>query len=101
MHLILVSDRLATAKSITLSVRHLILGIGAFALLVLGTATAFSYLTVRYAAYIHLPELHSVMRSLTAEDNRGTAEVRRGNMNGEAVLLREVQAQQLRGGARG
>jgi murein DD-endopeptidase MepM/ murein hydrolase activator NlpD len=101
VHLILVSDRLATAKSITLSARHFILGAGVFALLVLGTATAFSYLTVRYAAYIQLPELQSLMRSLSAEDNRRTAEVTRENINAMAVKLGEMQAQLIRLGTMG
>lgn len=101
MHLILVSDRLATAKTITLSARHLVLAVSAFLLLILGTSTAFSYLTVRYAAHIHLPELRTLVRNLSAEDSRRAADATRENINAMAVKLGEMQAQLIRLGTMG
>ena len=50
MHIILVSDRLTTAKSINLSWRHLIIGVTGFVVLVIGMSSLFSYVTVRHAA---------------------------------------------------
>ncbi len=101
MHLILVSDRLATAKSFTLSTRHLVLAGLAFGLLVIGTATAFSYLTVRYAAHVRLPVLQDLVRSISAEDSRRSADVARENINAMAVKLGEMQAQLIRLGTLG
>lgn len=101
MHLILVSDRLTTAKTITLSMRHFALMAMAFALLVLGTATAFSYMTVRYAAYIKIPELQSMLRSVSAADAQRSTDATRENINAMAVKLGEMQAQLIRLGTLG
>lgn len=101
MHLILVSDRLTTAKTITLSMRHFALAAMGFALLVLGTSTAFSYLTVRYAAQIKLPELQTLVRSLSAQDSQRSTDVTRENINAMAVKLGEMQAQLIRLGTLG
>lgn len=101
MHLILVSDRFATAKSFTLSGRHLLVAACVLALLILGMSTAFSYLTVRYAAYVRLPELQSLLRTISAEENRRTAEMTRENISAMAVKLGEMQAQLIRLGTLG
>ncbi len=101
MHLILVSDRLATAKSFTLSTRHLLIAAIAIGLLVIGTSTAFSYLTVRYAAQIRFPALQDMVRNLSAEDSRRSAELARENINAMAVKLGEMQAQLIRLGTLG
>jgi murein DD-endopeptidase MepM/ murein hydrolase activator NlpD len=101
VHLILVSDRLTTAKTITLSARHFLLAAIVFVLLVLGTSTAFSYLTVRYAAYIRLPELQTMLRSLSAEERERTADISKENINAMAVKLGEMQAQLIRLGTLG
>jgi murein DD-endopeptidase MepM/ murein hydrolase activator NlpD len=101
VHLILVSDRLATAKSFTLSTRHLLIAAIAIGLLVIGTSTAFSYLTVRYAAQIRFPALQDMVRNLSAEDSRRSAELARENINAMAVKLGEMQAQLIRLGTLG
>ncbi len=101
MHLILVSDRLATAKSITLSTRHLFIAALVMGLLVIGTSTAFSYLTVRYAAQIRFPALQDLVRNISAEDSRRSAELARENINAMAVKLGEMQAQLIRLGTLG
>ena len=57
MQIILISDRLARARSVHMSVRHLV-GTGLFALVLLFGATAALYwLTLRYAADVKLPAL--------------------------------------------
>jgi murein DD-endopeptidase MepM/ murein hydrolase activator NlpD len=101
VHLILVSDRLATAKSITLSSRHLVLAVAVLFSAVLGMSSLFSYLTVRYAVEWRLPVLQDIVRTVNAEDARRSAEVARENINAMAVKLGEMQAQLIHLGTLG
>lgn len=96
MHIILVSDRLATARSITITARHVVLASVAFVLLVLGMSSLFSYVTVRHAAEIRLPFLQSLLVSLREQEAQKTQEFMRGNLNAMAVRLGQMQAQLIR-----
>ena len=96
MHLILVSDRLATAKTITLTPRHLAAAMTALVGVVIVLSSFFSYLTVRHAAEIRLPFLQDLLRSVTADENRRSAQFVRENLNVMAVKLGEMQAQLTR-----
>ena len=96
MHLILVSDRLATAKTITLTPRHLVFAVAGLVATVIALSTFFSYLTVRHAADIRLPFLQDLLRTVTAEENRRSTEFVRENLNVMAVKLGEMQAQLTR-----
>lgn len=93
MHIILVSDRLATAKSINLSWRHLIFGIAGFVTLIIGMSSLFSYVTVRHAAEIRLPFLQNMLRALNAAETERSKEFVRENLNAMAVKLGQMQAQ--------
>ena len=59
MHIILVSNRLATAKSISLSARHLLLGMALLAVAVVALSSSMSYLAFRHAAGVKLPLLQT------------------------------------------
>lgn len=96
MHIILVSDRLATAKTIVLTWRHLALASMALLVLVIALSSLFSYITVRHAAEIRLPVLQDLLRSATAEESRASREFVRENLNAMAVRLGQMQAQLLR-----
>ena len=96
MHIILVSDRLATAKTITLTWRHLVSVAALFAALVLGLSSLLSYLSVRHAAEIRLPFLQDLLRSVNAEDSERSKAFVRQNLNAMAVKLGEMQAQMTR-----
>lgn len=93
MHIILVSDRLATAKSINLGWRHLFFGVAGFFALVIGMSSLFSYVTVRHAAEIRLPFLQDMLRSMTAADTERSNEFVRENLNAMAIKLGQMQAQ--------
>ena len=101
MHLILVSDHLATAKSINLGMRHFVLGGVVVVVAMIGLSSLFSYLTVRYAAELRLPVLQDIVRSVNAEDARRSAAVARENINAMAVKLGEMQAQLIHMGTLG
>lgn len=96
MHIILVSDRLATAKTITLTGRHLFGGFVLMVALVIGLSTLFSYVTVRHAAEIRLPFLQDLVRAISLEEAQKSKEFVRENINSMAVRLGQMQAQLMR-----
>ena len=96
MHIILVSDRLTTAKTIVLTRRHLAMATAALTVLVLSLSSLFSYMTVRHAAEIRLPILQDIVQAASAEQTRASHEFVRENLNAMAVRLGQMQAQLLR-----
>lgn len=96
MHIILVSDRLATAKTIVVTRRHVAMAMVAVAATVIALSSLFSYVTVRHAAEIRLPFLQQIVQATAAEENRASREFARENINAMAVRLGEMQAQLLR-----
>ncbi len=96
MHIILVSDRLATAKTITITVRHVFLAFVGLMAVVIGLSTLFSYVTVRHAAEIRLPFLQDLVRAVSIEETQKSKEFVRENLNAMAVRLGQMQAQLMR-----
>lgn len=96
MHIILVSDRLATAKTVTLTGRHLVAAVVGLAALVVVLATLFSYVTVRHAAEIRLPFLQELVRAISLDEAQKSKEFVRENINAMAVRLGQMQAQLTR-----
>ena len=96
MQIILISDRLARAKSVSLSLRHL-LGSAILGLtVVLGATASLYWLTLQYAADLRLPALQRlVLAAQQADEERGRAFVHQ-NLNAMAVKLGEMQAQLTR-----
>lgn len=96
MHIILVSSRLATTRSITLEGRHLLALTGLLVFLILLTASLFSWLTVRHAVEWRLPFIEEqVGQGQADESQRGQAFVRE-NLNAMATRLGQLQAQLVR-----
>jgi len=96
MHIILVSSRLAKARSLTLTTTHLVAGALAMTLIVFGLAAALFWLTVRHAAEIKLPALESLVQSAQESQARKTQDFLRENLNAMAVKLGQMQAQLMR-----
>jgi murein DD-endopeptidase MepM/ murein hydrolase activator NlpD len=96
VQIILISDRMAKARSVSLSLRHFV-GTALLGLGILCAATAGLYwLTLRYAAEIRAPALQRlVLAAQEAEGERGRAFVQQ-NLNAMAVKLGEMQAQLTR-----
>ena len=96
MQIILISDRLARARSVSLSLRHLF-GSALLALAaVLGATAGLYWLTLRYAAEVPLPALQRlVLSAQEAEAERSRAFVQQ-NLNAMAVKVGEMQAQLTR-----
>lgn len=96
MHIILVSDRLTTAKTIVLTWRHLAMAMAMLATTVIGLSSLFSYVTVRHAADIRLPFVRDLLQEANAEENRVSHQFVRENLNAMAIRLGEMQAQLMR-----
>lgn len=96
MNIILVSEKLAKAKTITLGPPHLaLLAVGAlFAVLIL--AAALHYAIVRFATNLSLPYLDSFLLSARHEQQEKNQSYLRENLNAMAVRLGQMQAQLLR-----
>jgi len=96
VQIILISDRLAKARSVNLSAVHLA-GVLLLGLALLCSATSAVYwFTLRYAAEFRIPVLQQlVVASQEAEAERGRTFVQQ-NLNAMAVKLGEMQAQLTR-----
>lgn len=93
MHIILVSDRLATARTITLTGGHLALIATALVVVVLALSSMMSYLTVRHAAEVRLPFLQELLRTISLEEAGKTRELVRENLATMAARLGQMQGQ--------
>ncbi|OIQ96520.1 murein DD-endopeptidase MepM [mine drainage metagenome] len=96
LHIILVSDRMAKARSIQLTWRHFVLAIAGFLALVVTLSSLFSYVTVRHAAQIHLPFLQDLLRATNDAEAERSKTFLRDNLNAMAVKLGQMQAQLIR-----
>ncbi len=96
MHIILVSNRLATAKSIALDARHVLLGMALLAATVLVLSSSLSYLVFRHAADIKLPMVQTLLLSAQEQQTQNTKDFMRENLNAMAVRLGQMQAQLMR-----
>ena len=96
MHIILVSSRLAKARSLTLTTVHLAVGAVLTALLVFSLTLGLFWITVRHAAELKLPLLDSLLLSAQEQQRRKTEEFLRENLNAMAVKLGQMQARLMR-----
>lgn len=93
MQIILVSNHMATARSITLTPRHLLFAVTALVVTVLALSSMFSYLTVRHAAEIRLPFLQDMLRAISLEEAGKTRDLVRDNLANMAARLGQMQGQ--------
>lgn len=96
MNIILVSERLAKARTITVGApQFAMLGLGAvLSLLVL--AAAMNYVMLRFAADLNIPYLQTMLLSAQREQHLKSESYLRENLNAMAVKLGQMQAQLLR-----
>jgi len=96
VQIILISDRLAKARSVTLSAMHLVASGSVLLMVVLAATAAVYWLTLRYAAEVPVPALQRlVLAAQETEAERSRAFVQQ-NLNAMAVKLGEMQAQLTR-----
>jgi len=96
VQIILISDRLAKARSLNLSAVHLTALLLLALALLCGSTAALYWFTLRYAADIKIPVLQQlIVATQEAEAERGRTFVQQ-NLNAMAVKLGEMQAQLTR-----
>ena len=92
MHIILVSNRLATAKTVVITPRVVVAAVAIFLAMMFATSALFSWLSVQF----RLPFLENLVLSVhKTETERSEAYVRE-NLNAMATKLGQMQAQLLR-----
>ncbi len=96
MHIILVSNRLATAKSISLGTRHLLLGMALLTAAIVAMSSSMFYLVFRHAVEIKLPLVQTLLLSGQEQQAQNAKEFMRENLNAMAVRLGQMQAQLIR-----
>lgn len=92
MQIILVSDRMATARSITLTGRHLLIAATCFLITLVALSATFSFLTLRHAAAMRLSFLEETLRSISLEEAAKTRDMVRENLVNMATRLGQMQA---------
>src|SRR2546423_857604 len=101
MDIILVSDRLAKARTVTVSLPQMALlalaGIGSIIVM----TTVLNYVALRYAADLKLPYSYRLFVSGQQDDTRRGESYLRENLNAMAGRPGEMQAQTLRLGTLG
>ena len=96
MNIILVSGRLAKARTITLGLPQLtLLGLG-MAMALVALAAGLHYVTLRFAAELNLPHLQTLLLSAQQQEREKTQSYLRENLNAMAVKLGQMQAQLVR-----
>jgi murein DD-endopeptidase MepM/ murein hydrolase activator NlpD len=96
MNIILVSGKLAKARTITIGAPQLSLLALGLAISVLALAAALNYLMVRVAADFHIPYLQTMLLSAQQEQHERSQTYLRENLNAMAVRLGQMQAQLVR-----
>ena len=96
MHIIVVSNRLAKAKSITLEARHLLLALVLLTAAVLALSSSMFYLVFRHAVEIRLPIMQELVLSAQQQQAQRAKEFMRENLNAMAVRVGQMQAQLVR-----
>lgn len=96
MNIILISDNLAKARTLTLTSTHFVLLAGAFLFAAMLLAMGLNYLSLRYADKIDSPSLRSLVLSVQQEEHQKTQSYLRDSLNAMAVRMGQMQAQLLR-----
>jgi murein DD-endopeptidase MepM/ murein hydrolase activator NlpD len=96
VQIIVISDRLAKARSISLSLGHLLASALA-GLALLGAATlALYWLTLRFASDVRIPLVQQLVLAAQQAESQRSREFMQQNLNAMAVKLGEMQAQLTR-----
>ncbi|HUF82130.1 MAG TPA: M23 family metallopeptidase [Burkholderiales bacterium] len=96
MNIILVSGRLAKARTITVGLPHIALvGLGVVAF-VIALAACVNYAMLRMAADLKLPYLQTLLLAAQQKQQENSQSYVRENLNAMAVTLGQMQAQLLR-----
>lgn len=96
MHIILVSDRTATAKAVKLSVLHVVGAVAGVLAVLLIFASLFSFITLRHIEQIPLPFVQKSLAALRQQEAQKTQEIVRDDLSAMAAKVGEMQGRVMR-----
>ena len=96
MQVIVISDRLAKARTLTLSLRHVLASLGVAALVLVSLTAALYWLSLRFATEIRIPLIHQLVLAAQKGEAERAREFMQQNLNAMAVKIGEMQAQLTR-----
>ena len=96
MQVILISSRLAKARSVMLSARHALASAILVLAVVVGLTGALYWLSLRFAAELKIPLVHQLVLAVQKNETERSREFMQQNLNAMAVKIGEMQAQLTR-----
>ena len=96
MQIILIPSRLAKARSVSLSLRHLAAAAAIGVATVVALAGALYWLSLRFAADLKIPLVHQLVLAVQKSESERSREFMQQNLNAMAVKIGEMQAQLTR-----
>lgn len=96
MQVILIPSRLAKARSVSLSLRHLAAAAAIGVATVVTLAGALYWLSLRFAADLKIPLVHELVLAAQKSESERSREFMQQNLNAMAVKIGEMQAQLTR-----
>lgn len=91
MHIILVSDSVATTRTITITTKSVLITLAIFFAMVFSTSALMSWISIQF----RLPGIESLLSLEVEKDNAQSQTVVRNNLQMMAIRLGELQAQVL------
>ena len=96
MQVILISSRLAKARSMSLSLSHVLLTASLGLAMVISLAGALYWLSLRFAADLKIPLVHELVLAAQKNESERSREFMQQNLNAMAMKIGEMQAQLTR-----
>jgi len=96
LQVILISSRLAKARSVSVSLPHVLLTATFGLAMVIGLAGALYWLSLRFAADLKIPLVHQLVLAVQKGESERSREFMQQNLNAMAVKIGEMQAQLTR-----
>jgi murein DD-endopeptidase MepM/ murein hydrolase activator NlpD len=96
VQIILISSRLAKARSVTVSLRHVLGSLAIGVAVVVGLTVALYWLSLRFAVDLKIPLVHRLVLAVQQGESERSREFMQQNLNAMAVKIGEMQAQLTR-----
>jgi murein DD-endopeptidase MepM/ murein hydrolase activator NlpD len=96
VQIIVISDRLAKARTLSLSARHLLASAGIALVALVALTAALYWLSLRFAAEVKIPLVHQLVLAVQKGESERAREFMQQNLNAMAVKIGEMQAQLTR-----
>jgi murein DD-endopeptidase MepM/ murein hydrolase activator NlpD len=96
VQVILISSRLAKARSLSLSLSHVLFTASLGMTMVIGLAGALYWLSLRFAADLKIPLVHELVLAAQKSESERSREFMQQNLNAMAMKIGEMQAQLTR-----